>query len=229
MSPTPSNPKNLPPSAGGGNSIQALKRTILYGILGALVLWASLAAPVRAQRDSLDFREPRSFYIKTNLLGLALLNANLAVEFEIGRHVSLSLPFYYSAWDWFVPQSKFRGMGAQPELRVWPCEGFRGPFVAVHGTVGWYNVALPNAEFRYQDRDGRTPAYGAGLIFGWKFRLDSRHRNRWGLVLSFGGGWLHLDSDVFSSQKNGRYIASEVYEHYGITQASVALTYRFGR
>lgn len=180
---------------------------------------------------SLDQQETRpwSFYVKTNLLGLALLNANLAFEFEIGRHVSLSLPFYYSSWDWFVPQSKFRVVGSQPELRLWFRDNFSGPFIAAHGTVAWYNVALPNSEYRIQDRDGLNPAYGAGLNFGWRFRLDPRGRNRWGIELSAGGGWLHLDYDVFYNVEGGRYATSEVREYYGLDHASIAITYRFGR
>lgn len=180
---------------------------------------------------SLDLREshPWSCYIKTNLLGLALLDVNLALEFEMGRHMSVSLPFYYSSWDWFMAQTKFRVVGTQPELRVWFRDNFSGPFIAAHGTVAWYNIALPNAEFRIQDRDGKTPAYGAGLNFGWKFRLDPRRRNRWGIELSVGGGWLHLDYDLFYNVEDGRYAASEVREHFGIDHASIALTYRFGR
>lgn len=179
----------------------------------------------------LDLSEshPWSFYIKTNFLPWALLDANLALEFEMGRHLSVSLPVYYSAWDWFSPQSKFRVTGTQPELRLWFRDDFSGPFLAAHGTYGYYNVAIPNQEFRIQDRDGRTPAYGAGLNIGWKFRLDRNRADRWGLELSVGGGWLHLDYDCFYNVENGRYAASQVKDYYGPDHASVALTYRFGK
>lgn len=180
---------------------------------------------------TLDLQESRpwSWYIKTNILGLALLDANLAFEFEMGRHMSVSLPVYYSAWDWFMPQTKFRVVGTQPELRFWFRDSFSGPFIALHGTVAWYNVALPNAEYRIQDRNGTTPAYGAGLNLGWKFRLDRNRRDRWGLELSAGGGWLHLDYDLFYNVEGGRYATSEVREYYGLDHASIAITYRFGR
>lgn len=170
-----------------------------------------------------------SWYIKTNLLPWFLLDANLGFEFEMGRHLSLSIPVYYSALDWFNVQTKFRVAGTQPELRLWFRDDFSGPFLAAHGTLAWYNIALQGQDFRFQDRDGKTPAYGAGLNFGWKFHLDRRGADRLGLEFSVGGGWLHLDYDTFYNVENGRYSASGVKEYYGLDHASVALTYRFGR
>ena len=179
----------------------------------------------------LDLSEahPWSWYLKTNFLPWALLDANLGVEFEMGRHLSLSIPVFYTALDWFNVQTKFRLVGTQPELRLWFRDDFSGPFLAAHGTFGYYNVAVPNREFRIQDRDGRTPAYGAGLNIGWKFRLDRKRADRLGLELSFGGGWLHLDYDRFYNVENGRYADSQVKDYFGPDHASVALTYRFGK
>ncbi len=178
-----------------------------------------------------DFSEkwPWSCYIKTNLLPWALLDMNLAVEFEMGRHLSFSLPFYYSAADWFSVQNKFRVMGVQPELRFWFRDNFSGPFLAAHGTFGYYNIAVQNSQFRIQDRDGKTPAYGGGFNFGWKFRLDRNRADRWGLELSVGGGYLNLDYDLFYNVQNGRYSASEKRDYFGLDHASIALTYRIGK
>ena len=182
---------------------------------------------------SLDIEEegerPWSMYVKTNLLALALLDANLAVEFEMGRHLSFSLPVYYSAADWFSVKNKFRVFGTQPELRFWFRDDFSGPFLAAHGTYGWYNVAIASSTYRYQDRDARTPAYGAGANVGWKFRLDRNGADRWGLELSLGGGWLHLDYDLFYNVENGRYSSSAVKDYYGPDHAAVTLTYRIGK
>lgn len=185
--------------------------------------------------DELDFeydfseKWPWSWYIKTNLLPWALLDMNIAVEFEMGRHLSFSLPFYYSAADWFSVQNKFRVMGVQPELRFWFRDNFSGPFLAAHGTLGYYNIALQDKPFRVQDRDGKTPAYGGGFNFGWKFRLDPHGSDRWGLELSVGGGYLNLDYDLFYNVQNGRYSTSEKLDYFGLDHASFALTYRIGK
>ena len=189
------------------------------------------ALPDDDEVEELDFSEPRgwSMYVKTNLLPWALFEANLALEFEIGRHLSFSLPFYYSGADWFKTQNKFRVMGTQPELRFWFRDDFSGPFLAAHGTFGYYNIALASGEYRFQDRDGKTPAYGAGGNVGWKFRLDRKRADRWGLELVVGGGWLHLDYDRFYNEENGRLADSVVKDYYGIDNASIAITYRFGK
>lgn len=180
---------------------------------------------------SLNLSEDRpwSFYLKTNFLSWALLEANLGIEFEMGRHFSFSIPVYYTALDWFDIRTKFRVAGTQPELRYWFRDNFSGPFLAAHGTFGYYNVALSNQEYRFQDRDGKHPAYGGGLNFGWKFRLDPGRADRWGLELSLGAGYLYLDYDRFYNVENGRYASSAVRDYFGPDHASVALTYRFGK
>ena len=177
----------------------------------------------------LSEKRPWSMYIKTNLLPWVLLDANLALEFEMGRHASLSIPFYYSAADWFRPRNKFRVIGTQPELRLWFRDNFSGPFFALHGTAGFYNIALETKEFRIQDRDGRTPAYGGGINIGRKFRLDPKGADRGGLELSVGAGYLRLDYDLFYNVENGRYSASKVQDYFGPDHAALTLTYRIGR
>ena len=178
---------------------------------------------------NLSEAHPWSFYFKTNLLPWAVLDANFALELEMGRHLSLSIPVYFSAFNKLAVRTKCRVLGTQPELRVWFRDNFSGAFIAAHGTYGFYNIALPGMEYRIQDRDGVTPAYGAGLNLGWKFRLDRNRADRLGLEFSVGGGWLHLDYDCFFNVENGRYAASQVKEYYGLDHASVALTYRFGK
>jgi len=171
----------------------------------------------------------RSFYLKTNLPLWALFDANLGIEFELGRHMSVSVPVIYSALNWITPNTRFRCLGTQPELRFWLFDDFHGPFIAAHGTFGLYNVSLTSMDYRIQDRDGRTPTYGAGLNAGWKFRLDRNRADRWGLELSAGLGYLHLDFDRFVNVENGPYVSSGVEEYFGPDHASIAITYRFGR
>ena len=181
--------------------------------------------------EEYDFSEKWSWscYVKTNLPAWGLLDENLALEVEMGRHLSFSLPVYYSAADWFSVQNKYRVFGTQPELRFWFRDNFSGPFLAMHGTFGYYNIALKKKTFRIQDRGGNTPAYGGGFNFGWKFRLNPNGSDRWGLELSVGGGYLHLDYDRFYNVENGRYSSSVVRDYFGVDHASISLTYRIGK
>ena len=194
-----------------------------------LILLIAMALGVAGSGYAQEARSQGSVFLKTNIPAWAALDANLAVEFGLGKHMSVSVPVYYSPFNWFGTQNRFRVIGTQPELRGWLRDDFSGPFAAVHGTVGFYNVALKGWDYRIQDRGGKTPAYGAGLNLGWRFRLDRARADRLGLEISVGGGWLHLDYDRFYNVENGRYDSSEVRDYIGIDHVSVALTYRLGR
>ena len=41
--------------------------------------------------------DPRHMYVKTNVAGLGMVIANAAVEFDLGKYFSVSIPIYYSA------------------------------------------------------------------------------------------------------------------------------------
>lgn len=173
-----------------------------------------------------QYKRGRSMYLKTNLLTWILLEANLAVEFELSDHISFNLPVYYTALDWFQVRTKFRVLGTQPELRWWPRRNFEGPFIGAHGSFGWYNVTWKTSRYRFQDRATKTPAYGGGLDVGYRVRLDPRGRDRWGLEFSVGAGYLYLDYDMFWNEPNGAWVDSRVRHYWGIDHATVSLTWR---
>lgn len=166
------------------------------------------------------------FYIKTNLPTWPLLVANVALEFEMGSHLSVSIPAYYTALNWFSPDTKFRVLGTQPELRWWfKKDAFEGLFLGAHFTYGIYNIALPTWEYRYQDTG--KPAIGGGLNLGYKLRLHKLW-DRFGLEFSLGAGYLDLNYDTFINAQNGRWVQEGVHKSYwGIDHAAITLTYRF--
>lgn len=168
-----------------------------------------------------------SWYLKTNFLTYPLnLTANLAVEVEIGRHVSVSVPFYYSAIDWFKNTIKFRMAGSQPEVRYWFRRNFTGFYVAGHATFGWYNVAL-GGRYRYQDHATNSPVFGGGINAGYRLPLGN---SRWALEFSLGAGYLPLYYDTFYNVENGALAQEGLWKHYwGPDHAAVTLSYRFGK
>ena len=107
-------------------------------------------------------------YVKTNLVGLGMLMGNLGVEFDLGRYLSLSIPVYYSALDYFSPTVKFRTFAAQPELRVWPMTNEDGLFIGAHAGFAYYNFAF-GGDWRYQDHDGTSPTLGGICCFAVAF------------------------------------------------------------
>lgn len=167
-----------------------------------------------------------SWYLKTNFLAYPLnLTANLAAEIEIGRHFSLSVPVYYSALNWFRSTIKFRVLGSQPEFRYWFQDNALGPFVSAHFTFGWYNIAL-GGMYRYQDHATTSPVAGGGLTAGWRVPVG---HTRWAFEFTVGAGYLPLYYDTFYNVDNGAMAQEGLWKHYwGIDNAAVTLSYRFG-
>lgn len=170
----------------------------------------------------------RRLYLKTNLIDLGMLIGNLAVEIDIAPHWSFTLPFYYSALDYFKSQLKFRIAGIQPEIRYWfnskQNDGF---FIGAHYGFAWYNMAF-NGKYRYQDLDGRTPTSGGGLALGWRKQIG--YKKRWRLELSAGAGVYPLHYDVFENTpdvKDGRWVETRKKTFIGLDQAAVTIGYAF--
>ena len=171
----------------------------------------------------------RRAYLKTNFIGLAALSANLAVEFDLARHWSFTLPVYYSALDYFKSTIKFRNFTVQPELRYWPSaktfnDGF---FVGAHFGLMYYNFAI-DGPYRYQDRRGRTPAMGGGLAIGYRKPISKNQR--WHMEYSVGAGVYPIDYDVFENTPNykeGQWTSRNKKTFIGLDQATITLSYNF--
>ena len=175
--------------------------------------------------DGIDWR--RSLHIKTNMLGLGLAIANIAIEVDLSRHWSFTLPVYYSAWDYFNSRTKFRTLAFQPEFRYWPSASERnnGLFMGAHFGLAYYNIAT-NGKYRYQDYQRETPAIGGGVSIG--YRLPISRSNRWHMEFSVGAGAYSLHYDKFhntASVNDGLMITSNKKRYIGIDQAALSFSY----
>ena len=169
-------------------------------------------------------------YLKTNLLFYPLLLPSIGYEYRFANKISASFLAYYSALDWFTSDTKFRVLGIQPELRLWTKSlMFRSEwFFGLHGNFGWYNIAL-GGDYRYQDHQQGTPAYGGGLNIGCRVPLFLKEDTRWGIEFSLGAGYMPLWYDIYYNVPNGRLMGDKQIVYFGIDQASINLTYRIGR
>lgn len=184
----------------------------------------ALVAPVlMAPAMSAVNQDMRYMYIKTNLVGLGLLMANLGVEFDMGRKFSFNLPVYYSAVNYFCHTVKFRTFALQPELRFWPTDNKKGWFVGAHLGFAYYNFAF-NGAWRYQDKDGRTPTLGGGLSLG--YRLPISKNERWHMEFAAGAGVYPLHYDVFHNEYNGQLFNTERKTYVGLDNLLVGVSYR---
>lgn len=163
--------------------------------------------------------------VKTNVPAWAMIWLNAAVEFDIKPHWSVTIPVYYSGFNYFHRNRKFRTFAVQPEARYWfsPCNN--GFFIGAHLGLAYYNVAF-GGENRYQDHSRRHPAMGGGVSVGYRFSFT---RNpRWRLELALGGGVYHLDYDVFDNVPNGLIKERCKRTFFGIDNAAVSVCYQFG-
>ena len=166
-------------------------------------------------------------YLKTNVLAYPLLIPSLGYEWRPVNKFSFGAEGYYSAINWFSPNTKFRVLGLQAEARYWFRDNMYGPFTGIHFTFGWYNVAT-GGEYRYQDHQGKEPAYGTGLTLGYKVPfLPKLNRGRMGFEFTIGYGVMPLHYDMFYNVENGRKAGEGKKVYWGIDNAAINFVYRF--
>ncbi len=165
-----------------------------------------------------------NWYIKTNVPAWAMLWMNGAVEFDLAHHWPAQLPVYYSGFNYFKGDRKFRTFTIMPEVRWWPRADNQGFFAGAHFGMAYYNVAF-GGDKRYQDHNQNTPALGGGIDLG--YRLPISRNGRWHLEFSVGAGIYHLDYDVYNNWHNGLLIDRRKRTFYGIDNAAISVAYRF--
>lgn len=179
---------------------------------------------VSATNDVTPFVAPASFRIKTNIVGAALSVANLAVEFDFGKHWSVNVPVYYADWHYYTGSDvRFCGLSILPELRYWPTAN-RKFFVALHGGAVWYDIATGGSR-RFKDHDGNSPAVGGGLNVGYRLPLSSRPTNRWHIEFGIGAGFYHTRTDRYENIPDGRLLDTRRKNYVGIDGLNISISY----
>lgn len=188
--------------------------------------------------ETIPYSEPASLrrrpvFVKTNAVGLAMLVGNVAAEFALSDRFSLNIPVYYSGMDWFGIETKFRTLAFQPELRynfgVKGGDSYAvGLYLGAHAGLAWYNFAF-GGDWRYQDHDGRNPAYGGGLSLGYRMPLGRRVPGL-GLEFNLGAGVYSLNYDKFYNEADGPQSETGIREVKLLPDAvGISLYYRFDR
>ena len=164
-------------------------------------------------------------HIKSNALGLATGISNAAIEFDFAKHWSVTVPVYYSAWNYFLETIKFRILSFQPEIRYWFSEDNDKFFLGAHFGFAQYNVAV-DGNYRYQDHNMEKPALGGGISVG--YRLPLERTKRWNVEFTLGAGVYPLKYDIFyntEDTKDGLLIGTEKRTYWGLDNAAVTFSY----
>lgn len=173
------------------------------------------------QKREIHTRENRikpEFAIKTNPLLWMITDMNIEGEIFFNPHISASLNLIWCPW--FLSQ-KFavRTFALLPEARWWLHDNESGHFFGLHLNLAWYNLRMGN--YRYQDSS--TPLLGAGVTYGYKFRLTEN----WGIELGIGAGYNYLRYDRFHNIDNGALIDTRKTSYFGIDRLTLSISYKF--
>lgn len=174
--------------------------------------------------EPVEMRPVVRLHVKNNALMDAIAITNIGVEVDFADYWSFSLPVYYSAWNYFRPDLKFRVLGTQPELRFWPMGNIRGLFVGAHFGVTSFNIAT-TGEWRYQDHDGVKPAIGGGLSVG--YRLPLSKDGHWNVEFGLGAGAYSVHYDEFYNVEDGLLANTYKKTYWGLDNVSVTFSYAF--
>ncbi len=184
------------------------------------VVMLAPALPVQPARQ-------RNIYFKTNTIAWGLAIANAAVEIDLCKHLSLSFPVYYSAWDYFASTLKFRTFSVSPEVRFWLSENSDGIFLGTHFGFTYYNFAFDRS-YRYQDHSEKTPAIGGGLSLGYRLPLGESKHWKAEFSVGCGGHWVYYDKFKNTDRTNvGPLLESVKRVKWGIDRVDLSISYSF--
>jgi hypothetical protein len=127
---------------------------------------------------------PTTLTLKSNAVGWLMAMVNFGVEYEFSPHWSFELPVYYSCWDYFKKDYKFRIFAIIPEFKYY-FGAAEHCGLGAHVGVAYYNWAF-GGDNRYQTHQHKCPIGGGGLSFIYRKRFGSAQR--WGFECSVGFG-----------------------------------------
>ncbi len=171
--------------------------------------------------------------LRTNALYWATTTPNVALDWRLGRQMSLTIqgsynPFSFPARtleDGSIVPRKIKHWAVVPELKYWFCRTFERHYIGLHGVVGSYNAggvsfgtAADEGLSRYRYRGD---AYGVGLSWGYQWALGKR----WGLEASIGAGYIYLPYDKYECVTCGDHLGRFARHYLGPTKAEISFVY----
>lgn len=158
--------------------------------------------------------------MKTDLLMWLTTTPNAAVEFAMGRHLSLEVGGAYNAWK-LPKEMKLNNYIARPELRYWFRRSFEGHFIGLHPFYGHFNVGLIPFISSLKNHIFRGDFYGGGISYGYH-RAWGKH---WGIEATLGAGYTRIEYDKYLCVECAEQVGSYRRNYFGPTRVSVSLIY----
>lgn len=195
--------------------------------------------------------------VKTDIATDVLALPQAGFEVQLSDRLSFEMTGWYSEWPYINPCGDHKVYGFRPELRYWIKGSMRsGLFFGLHSNLAWYAMMVNEDDFyqnaslctsasctrrhfyqySYQNEEGDpvtniyhdTPAWSVGMTVGYSLPLD--RKMRWTVEFVAGAGYAHYEQNLY--QKSSPWTLKtveqpQVRDYFGITRASVNLTYRF--
>lgn len=164
-------------------------------------------------------RNSRFIALKTNVPFDVLAIQNLALEFEVHKHITIDIPVMWSISD-IEREHGLRTIALQPEVRWWLKSATdEGHFFGLHIHAAWFNLKWNDNRYQTEKR----PLVGAGVSYGYRWNLG----NHWGAEFNLGFGYANMKYNTYYNIENGAYIDTRLRNYWGITRAGLSLVYRF--
>lgn len=178
---------------------------------------ANKKAAVR-KKEPKETSGERYIALKTNVPFLAVAVANLGLEVQVHKHVTIDFPVMWSISD-IEREHAIRGIAFQPEGRWWLGEAGTGHFFGLHTHLAWFNLKWN--DHRYQTL--KRPLTGVGLSYGYKMAWGEH----WGAEFNIGAGYANVKYNTYYNIENGAPLGTRIRHYWGITRAGISLVYRF--
>ena len=196
-------------------------RLVLLPLFVFLLIYLLLSLSARLRAGSVA--------VGTNTLYWLSATPNAGVEWAASERFSLALSFGYNAFNFpnrtnsagNPANPKLHHWSAMPEGRLWLRHTFEGSYFGLHLLGGQFNAGgLPFPRF-FRDHRYEGYALGAGLSYGYVWRLG----RDWRIGASAGLGWIRLDYDKYNCGSCGTRLGHRVRNLAGVTKAALTIQY----
>ena len=164
--------------------------------------------------------------IKSNLLHDALLTPDFGVEITLPRNISVGAEGVYAWWSNNKTHRYWRIRGVWLDVNYWFGTASRKRVLSGHH-IGIYGSSHDfDFEFGHKGRQARQPTFGAGVSYGYSFRLNDRLNLDLRVRAGYWSG--HITNYI---PQCGKYVCTDNYHkrYIGITDLAVTLVWFPGR
>ena len=167
--------------------------------------------------------------VGTDALYWLTATPNANIEWAPADRFSIALSFGYNAFN-FPNRNTSAGNPANPKLhhlslmpegRLWLRRAYEGHYFGLHLLGGEFNAGGLRFPKFFRDHRYEGYALGAGLAYGYVWRLG----RDWRIGASAGLGWIRLDYDKYNCGSCGTRLGHRVRHLAGVTKAALTIQY----